>query len=80
MMKKNDKMINAKKVDSNAILFLFSFILCNKVKKIATVPNGSITTKYNIKEPVKISKKFINIITNNINLFYNTSLLLLKMN
>ena len=79
MMKKNDKMINAKKVDSNAILFLFSFILCNKVKKIATVPNGSITTKYNIKEPVKISKKFININTNNIN-FYNTFLLLLKVN
>ena len=72
-------MRNAKKVASTAILFLFSFILCNKVKKIATVPNGSITTKYNIKEPVKISKKFININTNNIN-FYNTFLLLLKVN
>ena len=45
IMKKNTKIRKANKVASMAILFLFSLILCNKVRKIATVPSGSITTK-----------------------------------
>ena len=44
-MKKNTNTINANKVASTAILFLLFLILCNKVRKIATVPKGSITTK-----------------------------------
>ena len=43
--RKNTNTKKAKKVASTAILFLFSVILCNKVRNIATVPNGSITTK-----------------------------------
>ena len=43
--KKNTSTKNANKVASIAILFLFSLILCNNVRKIATVPKGSITTK-----------------------------------
>ena len=45
IMKKNTNAINANKVASTAILFLLLLILCNKERKIATVPKGSITTK-----------------------------------
>ena len=45
IIKKKTKTKNAKIVDSKAILYLLSLILGIKVKKIATVPNGSITTK-----------------------------------
>ena len=44
-IRKNTNIKNAKEVASTAILFLLSLILCNKVRNIATVPNGSITTK-----------------------------------
>jgi len=45
IIKKNNKIKNARKEASTAILYLFSLIFCNKVRNIATVPSGSITTK-----------------------------------
>ena len=43
--RKKTNIKNAKKVASAAILYLFSFILCSKVRNIVAVPKGSITTK-----------------------------------